>query len=217
MANEIVLDYLTFRAQIAIKSELLLLLRRKALSKLWQTIDLTNNSRSEENYHSSDHMLTVWAIANWLADKNNTMLSMNAQLACLLHDYDHSAGKETDDINIRKACLGADAILEVSDRQRDRIKAIIQKTRFPFLPENEPTDMDEACVRDADLLYAVVEGPDRINILSKLKIEMGLDAVVTTDDLDIQDAFRRSSTMYTEQGKAIMAYFTDPGYKRVLC
>lgn len=218
MQNNCIELYLNFRKRICDRKELYSLLRLQTTSKIWKTIATLNPSGDPNNYHSNDHMLYVLAIALWLARRNDRDLSLSAQLACMMHDYGHSIGKLNDDENIKIACAGVDSILgHYDDSVRQKVKDLIKITRFPFLEENEPKTLEEQFIRDADLLYAMVEGPERISIRSKLNIEIGRDRNVSEEDLVEQTNFWSKCVMYTEQGKQIQQYFTDPEYKRVIC
>lgn len=205
--------YLKFRASLNNSALVRAMLNEAKLLTVWEYLSVLNPSSAGRNYHSSRHMLEVWAIACWIAESESIKLDKNIQLACLMHDYDHSLGKFDDDHNIERACAGVDKVLaDYPGLNLEKIKVHIRKTRFPFLSENDPQTLDEACLRDADLLYAMTEGDDRIKILTKLLLEVGRKEFVMGEALREQTEFWRSCVMYTETGRRIQRYFTDLQY-----
>jgi len=152
------------------------------LAKMWSFI-VSNNPGRENTYHNTQHMKHMAAIACYLFENSDAYKVMSPAeqhlqtnlllIACLWHDYGHSAGAKPDNENIKFAC---DAFIEWFDsvraemvpflsglpakEERDTELAfeyakiiidILRVTEFPFV--HRPHGTLQMCARDADLLY----------------------------------------------------------------
>lgn len=183
------------------------------LKTQWEIIRNTNTSGSDKNYHSNDHMEQVFIIAQWLLITNEVRPNTAFTLSCLMHDYDHSLGKESDAVNIKNALKGVDDLLRNKYHGSIllNIKEFIKITQYPFLEENEPKTIFEAALRDADLMYAMTDNkPKRLEILRKLSIEIHGHANFTDAELiEQQRKFWSTAKMYTTQGREVLQWFID--------
>ena len=183
------------------------------LKTQWEIIRNTNTSGSAKNYHSNDHMEQVFIIAQWLLSANEVRSSVAFALSCLMHDYDHTTGKESDEVNIKNALKGVDDLLSNKYHWAIllEIKNLIKITQYPFLEENEPKTLLEAALRDADLMYAMTEDQTkRLEILRKLSIEIHGHANFTDAELISQQRkFWSTAKMYTAQGREVLQWFID--------
>ena len=180
------------------------------LGELWKKIKATNNSGSDENYHSNRHMFEVFYIAMWLAINNGHHFTLSAAIACLMHDYNHSLGASSDDENIDAAIEGVYLLCKgnLSFTQMEEVGNLIRLTRFPFLPENEPKSIIEACIRDADILYAMTRNDtQRYEILKKLYKEQKWELEYMDVMFNKQRDFWKSCTMYTIIGQNVRDWY----------
>jgi len=183
------------------------------LKTQWEIIQNTNTSGDAKNYHSNDHMEQVFIIAQWLLITNGVKSNKTFALACLMHDYDHTVGKESDVVNIQNALNGVDDLLtnKYHGYILVEIKRLIKITQYPFLLENTPTTIFEAALRDADLMYAMTDDKiKRLEILRKLSVEIHGHADFTDDELFYQQQkFWSTAQMYTDQGREVLSWFIE--------
>lgn len=135
-----------------------------------------NNPAADLPYHNSMHQILVAVMAHrlytmsqqhYLAPLDDSTLPA-LFLAGLFHDFNHSGGVETDDINIRRALDGlAAAVVDLTDTSKPfdqvvvsipseiykKAKCFIQATEWPW----KPFPLDDSTrgfdyLRDADIL-----------------------------------------------------------------
>jgi len=168
-------------------------------------------------YHNVHHCISVMLLADKLYSVITGNATANSPLiwAAITHDARHSLGKENDDVNIANAIevmqtyFGEIRSLRPSFNQAKRLISI---TRYPFLPENEPVDLLEFCMRDADLMYAMHPNDlESRKILECLTFEMtgkGFDTHMDyVNAREKQIEFFAGCTMYTDIGKAVCQEF----------
>lgn len=141
----------------------------------------TNPSR-DVPYHNNVHMLTVWQIVQdlWDSEKEDVGLGdpdwslVVLMFASLLHDYDHSAGKDSDHYNVLRAREYVESLIARHGYSLPRkvvvaIDEAIACTVYPF--EVEPKNKLEMVLRDADALYASVSMDPKV-VMEHLRAEI---------------------------------------------
>lgn len=148
-----------------------------ALASMWGNIAAFNPGK-DNPYHNNRHMLRMAGIAVYLFRNSDEYALMEIEvqelrelilfLACLWHDYGHSAGVKPDVENIQYAIAAFEMWWEhnwmsfsparpedTTDKFRavlvEKVTTTIRVTEFPFV--HEPTTLEQRCIRDADLLY----------------------------------------------------------------
>lgn len=154
-------------------------LRNNILSKFYSLLgtsssELINawdkNPGAKNPYHNNLHQALVTIVAAFLSsyalqDKTIPALTWeninktpsgsfdyDLVVACAFHDYNHSAGKQSDNRNILRAILGLTSFVEIG-----YITDIIQVTEYPFI--RTPKTSNEKIIRDADLLCGLLMSP----------------------------------------------------------
>lgn len=202
----------------------------------------SNNPGGNNPYHNTDHMYHMAGIAVMLwrgtpeyariGEKSRERFELCLIIACLWHDYAHSGGATTDDVNIKGAVVHfsafwrhhwrrlCKAILgkrvsnatwqQVPNQLRREIILLIEVTQFPFI--KIPADGTQKCIRDADLLYtftprtgAIVRGLFE-ELYKHQRLPTGWKF---TQFLGGQKQFLANCELFTEQGKQIHQQYRD--------
>lgn len=207
------------------------------LANMWGHIAATNPS-ARKPYHNNRHMHRMAGIAGFLFENTDTYAGYTTSqrhvdstllfIACLWHDYGHSAGLVSDAENIQFATQSfkmwwadncADMVqyiyqpsamfkeksVEILANQAEReIVRLMWVTEFPFV--HDPKTPMEFCIRDADLLYTFDEDTGKIvhglymELKSSGKFPPGFSFM---NFMDRQYAFLNSCTHYTGLGRQI--------------
>ncbi len=131
------------------------------------------NTSSKLPYHNDYHVFCmVWNCYLGAMYEQCSLAETRALiLAALFHDFDHSGGRETDDLNVTRAELRfIDAVtttgkLRMQSGQRENLsgeeialaRSAIQITKYPY--DRDPVTIVERIIRDADLMQPYE--PDR--------------------------------------------------------
>lgn len=199
-------------------------LEQLGLTPMWDYISRSNPAKVN-GYHDTVHMFEVAKLA-WKiwsvevgeknrADDNHDFTLKVLLIACLWHDYDHSAGHLPDAENIKVALVSLDhwrampEYLEVAEEIfRDiepwRVGELVRVTEFPFV--HEPRYMAEKIIRDADLLYSFSDatGPILKGLYTEFSEAGKFPAEVTFQRMiEGQIKFHDEVQLFTHTGLAI--------------
>lgn len=199
-------------------------LDQMGLTPMWEYICRTNPAKINA-YHNTEHMFGVAKLA-WKiwsvevgeqsrANDHHDFTLKALMIACLWHDYDHSAGHLPDVENIKVALTSLDhwralpEYIEVAedifeDLQAWRVGELIRVTEFPFV--HEPMYMAEKIIRDADLLYSFADatGPILNGLYTELANAGKFPAEVTFQRMiEGQAKFHDEVQLFTHTGLAI--------------
>lgn len=171
------------------------------LQKAFKYIVLNSNSNNSP-YHNLNHLLTVLkytyegAIHEGILDKKELRELL---LAAIFHDVDHSAGKKTDDINIKnsKKALKDFVDSEELDVDINSMNEILDATQFPYVIESKNLNSKQAIIRDADLMQVFEYNWIHQNI-GGLSTELKLNFI---DFVKPQRKFLDSAEFNTKWGK----------------
>lgn len=124
---------------------------RKALKHI-----ILNNRSNTVPYHNLNHLLTVTQHCHnalFYEAKVTRFGEEHLLMAALFHDFNHSAGQETDAVNVSWAkdklqifCENEDIPLDV-----DFMHSIIDATQYPYVIPAEELTIYQKIIRDADL------------------------------------------------------------------
>ena len=155
------------------RTEAHLYLAKNRLNHALAYVQIENPS-NDAPYHNLDHMLTVVKWCGRIAGLSH--LSENEEraliLAAIFHDFDHSAGREEDDVNVQQAIAALARFCEihsVEDEIRDMAIENIQVTQFPFI--YTPQTLAQKIIRDADLLQSLEPNREEV-LISGLRKEL---------------------------------------------
>jgi len=103
-------------------------------------------------------------------------------LAAAMHDFNHSAGKLTDDLNIDAAVKGlfflhhtlVFTMSAITETELAIAKRLIKITQYPYV--GEPADILEKLIRDADLMMLYLDDELRLDLFRGLKAELEVKA-----------------------------------------
>jgi len=127
---------------------------------IFQYVTNTNPS-SDAPYHNNEHMLTVANFSYKISNSIGLEDIDNLIVAALFHDYNHSMGKEKDDINVQRAIEAFsnyyDSNLTSTSIDKNRVIDIIRITEYPYKVDNSELDTEQKIIRDADLLQGSVD------------------------------------------------------------
>lgn len=179
--------------------------------KALRHIILTNIANNAP-YHNLNHLLTVTRHAYEGLKFENRLdeFTEDILVACLFHDYNHSQGKEKDDINVKIAKEGMVNFLnslECNPLDTDFMEYIIDATQYPYVIPSEDLCPYQKIIRDADLCQIYEYDWLKQNIFG-LSLEMGIPVV---DLLPGQIKFLENIEPLTDYGK----YMYDKYFKSV--
>lgn len=117
---------------------------------------LKNNPSNTAPYHNFYHLQTVTTncFEGAVSNNMNEEDTENLMMAAIFHDFDHSAGKEKDNINIRRAITGLAKWALENNLDKERLKAIsaiIITTEFPYTVASDKLNLSQQIIRDADM------------------------------------------------------------------
>lgn len=170
---------------------------------------LMSNPAAYGPYHNNQHCVGVAKIALYILDTERVeylrsakrQLSTELLCASLLHDYDHTLGKETDAVNIKRALKGLDGLtyylpLGVSEFS---VSDAIECTTYPF--SIEPKRFIERCLRDADILYLSIMCEKSIVDGLRQEMEVSMKRSITMEEMILmQKQFYSTARFYTNTG-----------------
>ena len=115
---------------------------------------------TDNPYHNNSHLLSVFnnviKMCKYYDIKNGDRLSLG--LSAIFHDFKHNGKIGHDDINIKMAIKGFDTWYNRLDNELkedidvNKVYNIIKCTEFPR--KNEPKNLKESIIMDADMLSA---------------------------------------------------------------
>tara|TARA_R110000772_G_scaffold17946_1_gene49785 strand:- start:35538 stop:36308 length:771 start_codon:yes stop_codon:yes gene_type:complete len=123
------------------------------------------NEANYAPYHNIGHLLTVMKHCYYALEYMDMLDDDKAEallLAALFHDYQHTQGELSDNINVIRSWrglkhflinlhpLGAEP-LGVYDRYYDFMRRLIYSTEYPHVIKNEDLTTYQAILRDADM------------------------------------------------------------------
>lgn len=172
---------------------------------------ILNNKSNNAPYHNINHLLTVTKYC-YNALKHMDMLSDDKSedllLAALFHDFNHSMGKEKDDVNIKEAKKGLKKFIndENLDLDLDFMDEIINATQYPYVIESKDLNIYQSIIRDADMCQIFEYDWLRQNIFG-LSTELNLKPI---EFLKGQRKFLEGIDFLTDYGKFLSKnYFNE--------
>lgn len=189
---------------------------------------LETNPSKDAPYHNNEHMRCVWAIAQdlWDSEKEDVGLGhpdwslVVLMFSSLLHDYDHSAGKDSDFYNVLRAREFVEEHLDrvgysLPQHVKTAIGSAIGCTVFPFTPETDPQNKIEMVLRDADILYTSMSMRPEL-VLEHLRAEIMVAAkrdITYGEMLDGQIKFMEEAKLFTRAGQLAWTIYSKRYYK----
>jgi len=111
------------------------------------------NDAAHAPYHSFCHGMEVLEYAENICNLQGSKASLPLAIACIFHDFNHSAGSMNDEWNVKTAiiCMG-NRLMPEHTHLKNEIETIIQATQYPYVIEKYDLNFEQAVIRDADLL-----------------------------------------------------------------
>lgn len=153
------------------------ILRELGLSEEHASIVSSQNPSQNAPYHNSGHLLTVALNCAEAADyyELGKDEKITLFLSGLYHDYGHSAGKQSDIINISQAVLCAtrniSALEHLPNKALDVIADNIHATVQPSLLHGAELTLQQKIIADADMMQWHEHDAD--DFMAGLSIELG--------------------------------------------
>lgn len=126
------------------------------LQYYWK-IFFNENKSNDLPYHNLFHtqcvLINSYLICNSLnISKEDTRKNL---ISAIFHDFNHSGGKLTDDLNVKEAISSfLKYSKETNDTNKDIIN-IIKATQYPYIISESDLIISQKIIRDADLLQMV--------------------------------------------------------------
>lgn len=185
------------------KSPMSVIIKYDFLGKAFKFI-VDNNKSNTAPYHNLNHLLVytkaVEDIVEYEYEGEIQIKTRNSMLiAAIFHDFNHSAGRETDDKNIEDAKEGVRKFLEQEKINVDIefIDSLLDATQYPYvIPEKELSEYQKI-MRDADLFQLF-----QPNWVHQCIFGLSQESSKTIREfVDIQLKFLSSAKFHTLYGK----------------
>lgn len=165
---------------------------------------LINSSSNYNPYHDLNHLMTVLKYTYQGAISENLKGDRELRellLTAIFHDVNHSAGKKTDDINIKNSKKAIKEFVESEkiDVDLDAMNEILDATQYPYVIDGGDLSLRQAIIRDADLMQVYEYNWIRQNIAGLSK-ELKMSFI---DFLKPQRKFLENSEFNTKWGKKL--------------
>ena len=185
------------------------LIRAKHLAKelkLEKEFEYFNNYNKAAGlyYHNRYHSCWMMSKVDRLAEAYVTSLESKTALvlAAMFHDFNHSGGIVSDEINIDNALKGLNvACYDAFTKHeiRDHAMRLIRVTEFPFV--HKPETIEEKIIRDADILQGCTD-----HYQKTIYIDLYMELLVKNPGMTLieyrkgQQKFLEGAEMFTEIG-----------------
>lgn len=121
-----------------------------------------HNTSNDAPYHHLNHMLRVMAWCNEGCKFHNLTGKLRIELlvAALFHDFGHSQGEKLDSENVKIAVSAVREWYQSNELNHssiniERVVNIIQATEYPYVIPKEDLTLEQAIIRDSDLMIAL--------------------------------------------------------------
>lgn len=182
------------------------------LKKAFKYVVLNNKSNGAP-YHNLNHLLTVMkAIYDCMQSEGLGKDSKLKEMLILglFHDFNHSAGKKTDDKNIEDAKKTLKIYFEQEDKSLDLdfMNEVLDATQYPYVIEKEKLNKYQSIIRDADIVQVLQYNWIHQSVFG-LSQEIGMSFV---DFIKAQKKFIENVEFNTDWGKKLK----KENWKRVI-
>lgn len=122
---------------------------------------IKNNKSNGAPYHNLNHLLTVTkAVYDGVSEETTADDKMMKEMliTAIFHDFNHSAGKTTDDKNIEEAKKGIKNFLkeEKIDADFKFISEVLDATQYPYIIDKKDLNIYQGIIRDADIVQVMM-------------------------------------------------------------
>lgn len=171
---------------------------------------IKNNKSNSAPYHNLNHLMTVTLSVYRLMvyeelERDSMMKEM--LLAAMFHDFNHSAGKLTDDLNVVESKKAIREFIEQEGLKVDIqfIDSILDATQYPYIVEESELNIYQKIIRDADLMQ-LFESNWIHQCMYGLAQEMNKDF---EEFIQIQKKFLSNSKFNTDMGKQLHSMYWE--------
>ncbi len=139
---------------------------------------IDNNEANLLPYHNLNHNIVVTSYCYYIAETMNINKNdkKHLLLSALFHDFNHSGGKEKDNVNVSLAKKGLEKYIKENKINIDINKCfeILDATQYPYIIEDDKLNNLQMIIRDADLCQLFENTRLYFNFYG-LKTEMNID------------------------------------------
>lgn len=140
---------------------------------------IANNKANSAPYHNLNHALTIVKYASEGAESEglSERETRNLLLAAMFHDFNHSAGKSKDDVNVENAKKGLREFVEseaIEGVDLYEMEKLIDATEYPYQIKSGDLTLSQKILRDADLMQIFEDNWIHQNILG-IALELGME------------------------------------------
>lgn len=178
------------------------IIKKYQLEKYFKIL-ITENNGNNNPYHNFYHTCCVINNCHKISE-NEKINDSNIRLlliAAIFHDFNHSAGKYTDDKNIEEALTVFRQNSEESENDNQTIERLIRCTQYPY-NKNEDLGIGQQIIRDADILQQLEDNWIQ-QCLFGLNKELNGKNSVSVKDLENQVKFTESLEIFTHTARMI--------------
>lgn len=173
------------------------------LKKAFKHVVLHNESNGAP-YHNLNHLLTVLkAVYDCMHSEGHgkDLMMKEMLLAAIFHDFNHSAGKKTDDKNITEAKKAIKKFVEDEKIEVDInfINNVLDATQYPYVIEKDKLDFYQSVIRDADIVQVLKYNWIHQSVFG-LSQELNMSFI---DFIQAQKKFLESTEFNTDWGKKL--------------
>jgi hypothetical protein len=168
---------------------------------------VVRNRSNDVPYHNLWHTQLMIELCHEGAVSEGLSPDQTASLVCaaIWHDFDHTAGPGSDDVNIARALEGFKTAQVPDNVDRVAVEHCIRATEFPHRDWPGGLDAMQMIIRDADLMMPFMP-TFHTHVIRGLCAEKGLSVVVL---LEKQLEFVSGIHWNTEWGRACAAACAD--------
>jgi len=170
---------------------------------------IIENSKSLYSpYHNLNHNIIVTVFSYYIGkvEKLSDKEMKELLIAAIFHDYNHTAGEQKDDVNIKNAKEGVKEFLKESELDFDleKINEILDATEFPYKIDDDKLSTQQKVIRDADMTQLFEPTRLQANYLG-LQKESKIDY---KKQLENQESFYKVLKFRTKLGKELYKEFS---------
>jgi hypothetical protein len=164
---------------------------------------LTESNSNSAPYHNIYHVMCM--VKNVVMLGESESLSdykiKNLVISVLFHDFNHSQGKFSDDVNVEIALASFLRFSKESDEDNLEIIENIRATEYPYAISDNVLTQSQKIIRDCDMMQAFED-----NYIQQLVFGLGVGEMGRTLDETVSGlyAFTKNMEMYTVLGKQLL-------------
>lgn len=178
-----------------------------------------HSSSNGAPYHHLNHVLRIMSFCNegCKYHKLTGKVRTNLLVAALFHDFNHTMGEKPDSENVKRAVEGIrdwynSNPLNSSNINIEKSIEIIKATEYPYTIEPEDLSLEQAIIRDADLM-APLDTDWLGNLIIGLSTEMKINDIKKM--AEGQHKFYSNVQMNSQWGIEVQTHLWSSVYQKL--